>query len=113
MSLDKRLKSLRKSLGLTLRNVEQKTDISNAYLSQLENGKAKSPSPAVLLKLSNLYEIDQIELLQLAGYINEKEPYSSDISNKAILSFNKLTKNQKTAIEKLIIEIAKPAEIKD
>ena len=38
------LKSARKAKRLTLREVEQKTGISNAYLSQLESGKVKQPS---------------------------------------------------------------------
>ena len=45
----------RKLKGLTLRQIEEKTGISNAYLSQLENGKIKSPSYDVVKKLNDFY----------------------------------------------------------
>jgi len=58
----------RKRAGLTLRSVESKTGISNAYLSQLENGKIKEPSPLILHKLCQLYRISYASALQAAGY---------------------------------------------
>jgi len=53
---------------LTLRAVETRTGISNAYLSQLETGKIRSPSPVMLQKLSDLYGIPYTTVLELAGY---------------------------------------------
>ena len=52
----------------SLRAVEREIGVSNAYLSQLENGKIQKPSPVVLHKLSILYEISYSEILHLAGY---------------------------------------------
>lgn len=48
-------KSLRKNHNLTLRQVEEKTGISNAYLSQLENGKIKRPSHHMIVTLQDFY----------------------------------------------------------
>ncbi len=48
-------RSLRKGKGLTLRDVEGITGLSNAYLSQLETGKIKSPSHNTVCKLLSLY----------------------------------------------------------
>lgn len=62
------LADARKRAGLTLRTVEARTGISNAYLSQLENGRIKEPSPLVLHKLSQLYQISYAAALQAAGY---------------------------------------------
>lgn len=62
------LQSARERKKLTLRAVEQATGISNAYLSQLESGKIKQPSPVMLHKLSDLFEISYADLLTLAGY---------------------------------------------
>jgi len=45
----------REELGYTLRQVQDKTEISNAYLSQLETGKIKTPSFQVVKKLHDLY----------------------------------------------------------
>lgn len=58
----------RKSKGLSLRTVESNIGISNAYLSQLENGKIQEPSPVVLQKLSKVYGLSYLESLRLAGY---------------------------------------------
>lgn len=48
-------KRIRMAMGLTLRQVEEKTGLSNAYLSQLENGKIKKPSHEVVMKLNEIY----------------------------------------------------------
>jgi HTH-type transcriptional regulator, competence development regulator len=66
------LRKARKEKGLTLRAVEQKTGISNAYLSQLENMKISSPSPTILRKLADSYEISYSQLLELTGYPTEE-----------------------------------------
>ena len=62
------LKAARLRKGLTLRAVESKIDISNAYLSQLEQGKIKQPSPVVLHNLCELYEVSYREVMRLVGY---------------------------------------------
>jgi len=67
-SLGQFLRALREDKGLTLRAAESSTGISNAYLSQLEGDKIKQPSPVILHKLSDLYEVSYTALLRLAGY---------------------------------------------
>jgi transcriptional regulator with XRE-family HTH domain len=62
------LRLRREELGLSLRQVEDKTGISNAYLSQVENHKITQPSPSILQKLSDLYDISYSRLLVLAGH---------------------------------------------
>ncbi|MBI2924211.1 MAG: helix-turn-helix domain-containing protein [Verrucomicrobia bacterium] len=62
------LREARNRLGLTLREVESKTEVSNAYLSQLEGGKIKQPSPAILHKLCELYGTSYAMALEFAGY---------------------------------------------
>ena len=65
---------LRKALGLSLRQVEEATDkdVSNAYLSQLENNKISKPSPNILHVLANQYGVDYVDLLTRAGYLPTK-----------------------------------------
>ncbi len=48
-------REMRKDNGLTLKKVEEITGVSNAYLSQLENGKIKSPGYNVVKSLYDLY----------------------------------------------------------
>lgn len=67
--LSKYLKKLRGEMSI--RQVAEKTGISNAYLSQLESGKRNNPHPEVLKKLAKFYEIPVIEFLKKAGYLDE------------------------------------------
>ena len=62
------LKSLRDTRNFSLREIERKTGVSNAVLSQIESGQVKRPSPETLLKLSGLYGIPYEDLMALAGY---------------------------------------------
>jgi DNA-binding Xre family transcriptional regulator len=50
-------KEWRKLRDLTLKEVETKTGISNAYLSQLETGKITKPSFEVVVKLCECYNV--------------------------------------------------------
>jgi len=56
------LKKHRISKGLSLRDVEKETGISNSYLSQIENGKMISPSFSLMMKLLNFYRINPLTL---------------------------------------------------
>ena len=72
-SLSKYLRRLRQAKGDSLREVEQATGISNAYLSQLERGKASRPSPDKLHALAEHYNLPYEELMRAAGYIKESD----------------------------------------
>jgi transcriptional regulator with XRE-family HTH domain len=62
------LANARRRAKLTLRAAENATGISNAYLSQLENGKIQQPSPILLEKIAGPYQVDYSTLLELSGY---------------------------------------------
>ncbi|CAI82363.1 helix-turn-helix domain-containing protein [Dehalococcoides mccartyi] len=62
------LRSLRDTKGLSLREVERKSGVSNAVLSQIESGQVKRPSPTTLYKLAELYGVPYDELMSRAGY---------------------------------------------
>lgn len=73
------LRSARNGLGMTLRGVEEATEeISNAYLSQLENGKIKKPSPHILYTLATIYGVSYENLMERAGYITPSNPARGD-----------------------------------
>jgi transcriptional regulator with XRE-family HTH domain len=65
------LGDLRKAKGLSLREVEEAAGraVSNAYLSQLEKGKIKKPSPNVLHSLAEVYAVPYEALMEKAGYL--------------------------------------------
>jgi transcriptional regulator with XRE-family HTH domain len=70
------VRRLRKSCGLTLKEVEEKGVASNAYLSQLERGLRKRPHPDILRKMADVYGESLKNLMIEAGYLppeTEKE----------------------------------------
>lgn len=73
MTLGNKLKQLRDFSRLTLRQIEDATGVSNAYLSQLENDKIKKPSAHYLYKLAGIYRVDITELLHAAGLIKDDQ----------------------------------------
>lgn len=77
MTFGSDLRIAREVKKLSLREMEEKTGISNSYLSQLENNKVKEPSPNVLHVIAEAYGIPYIDLMEKAGYIvprKEKNP---------------------------------------
>lgn len=71
VTLGVHLAAIRSDRKMTLRQVEEATgkEVSNAYLSQIENGKVSAPSPHVLNALAELYKVDYTHLMELAGYM--------------------------------------------
>ncbi|UKE61750.1 helix-turn-helix domain-containing protein [Xanthomonas translucens pv. poae] len=67
------LRSVRMGLNMTLRDVEaaSEQEVSNAYLSQLENGKIGKPAPHVLYALAQTYAVSYESLMELAGYLSK------------------------------------------
>jgi transcriptional regulator with XRE-family HTH domain len=68
MTLGQVLKDARARRGLSLRDVEGRTGVSNGHLSLLESGAVQRPSPNLLQKLAEHYEISYSLLMELAGY---------------------------------------------
>jgi transcriptional regulator with XRE-family HTH domain len=64
------LADLRAAKRLSLREVEGATGryVSNAYLSQLEQGKIRQPSPSILQRLAAVYGVPYETLMEKAGY---------------------------------------------
>jgi transcriptional regulator with XRE-family HTH domain len=69
------LADLRTAKGHSLREVEEATGkaVSNAYLSQLENGRIRKPSPNVLHSLAQVYAVPYETLMERAGYLLPSE----------------------------------------
>jgi transcriptional regulator with XRE-family HTH domain len=64
------LREVRRISGLSLREVEQRTDgaVKNGYLSQVETGLISRPSPNVLWDLAETYGVDFNDLMRRAGH---------------------------------------------
>ena len=89
ISLGEYLRSIREDRGFTLRGVEEATEkqVSNAYLSQIENGKIKKPSPNILLVLADLYGIDFEGLMRRAGHLMPPRRRSSEARHGRVATF--------------------------
>jgi transcriptional regulator with XRE-family HTH domain len=67
-SLGQRIRELRKGCGLTQRKLAEAVGIDFTYLSKIENNTVPySPSAKTLKKLANELNVDEWELLALAG----------------------------------------------
>ena len=97
-SLGNKLKELREIHRFTLRQVEEATGISNAYLSQLENDKIAKPSANVLYKLSNIHNVELDTLLAAAGIIEKKSSSNKLLNSVALSSDSPLTKEEEEAL---------------
>ncbi len=85
-SLGEELKRLRELKGWSLRQVEEKTNnkVSNSYLSQLESGAVKEPSPNVLYALAKVYGVSYPALMTLAGYVVPRPAGGNSTSRMSI-----------------------------
>lgn len=73
------LRELRAKNDATLRDVEDAVNVSNAYLSQLENGKIAKPSPHILYSLATFYRVPYEGLMERAGYVRRNLEQSMPI----------------------------------
>lgn len=92
------LAAARNATRKTLRAVESETGISNAYLSQLENGKIKAPSPQNLHKLANVYGVSYELLMELAGFPIPNGLGSRVSSNSIAARMGPVTKVEEEAL---------------
>jgi transcriptional regulator with XRE-family HTH domain len=67
------LRAARGDAGLSLREVERRTGLSNAHLSQIETDTIAKPEMSILWELAALYELDFGRLLALSGHAGEGE----------------------------------------
>jgi transcriptional regulator with XRE-family HTH domain len=106
VSLPKELRNIRKLRDYSLRDVEEGTGISNAYLSQLERGDALKPSPDKLQLLADFYEVPYTDLMRAAGYLHKAETADGTAKDTsavqaALMSAN-LTPEEQEAVVKYI-----------
>jgi transcriptional regulator with XRE-family HTH domain len=87
-TLGAHLLRLRNAAGLSLRQVEDATDneVSNAYLSQLENNRISKPSPNILHALARVYQTPYEDLMVRAGYLSS-EPGTQDQKRTKVAPF--------------------------
>jgi transcriptional regulator with XRE-family HTH domain/Zn-dependent peptidase ImmA (M78 family) len=66
--LGARLRKLRTDRGLSLRELERRWTINSGYLSQLERGDIAQPTPSMLARLAEAYDVPVATLMEWAGF---------------------------------------------
>lgn len=110
------LRAKRDCKGYTLRALENKTGISNAYISQIETGKARHPSPPKLMALAKALDFNKAQFLynfmmEMAGYPTpqaitrtvEKEVIKNNFIDREIIKPKTLLQNFVTILPCIII----------
>jgi transcriptional regulator with XRE-family HTH domain len=98
------LADLRTAKGFSLREVEEATGkaVSNAYLSQLENGKIQKPSPNVLHSLAEVYVVPYEALMEKAGYLLPSEEGGGRRRRLAAFAIDDLTAEEEEDLLKYL-----------
>jgi transcriptional regulator with XRE-family HTH domain len=87
----------RKLAKLSLRELSALTDVSNAYLSQLERG-LHAPSIKVLKSLADAFNLSTETVLGQAGLLADDAPGEPVDTVSAIKADSQLTASQKDAL---------------
>jgi len=96
--LGKQLREARDSRGWSLREAENVTGVSNAYLSQLEGAKIKAPSPIVLHGLSKKYELSYAMLMEYAGYPVPEEAQLTGAEERFMSRLGRTSASEQSAL---------------
>jgi len=98
------LSEARRVKGVSLREVERATGISNAYVSQLETGAVAEPSPRKLLALSEYFGISYGLLMNACGYVLPEQ--RMDMQNSATeFMGERLTIDESAAVAAFLHEL--------
>ena len=68
-TLGQKLAAARAEKQWSLREVERRTGIHNAHISQIETGAIERPAPNVLWALASVYQLDLRELMRMSGHV--------------------------------------------
>lgn len=71
------IKETRKNKGLTTTELAKRIDVTQGYISHLENHRKKQPSHEILKKLADTLDIDFLDIMLAAGYITEQDMTST------------------------------------
>jgi transcriptional regulator with XRE-family HTH domain len=96
------LKRARRHHEFSLRDVERRTRIPNAHLSQIERGVIRRPDPAIVFELASLYRLDFALLAQWAGYVGEGREVTPGLLELLVRAFSELDPSLQAEALKLV-----------
>lgn len=103
------MRGLREARGFSLRDVEGKTGISSGHMSLIETSQVRNPSPTVLQRLADFYDVSSENLLVLAGYLRPKNPRAraNALHGVALAAMKDLTEDEIAQIADLVTVMRK------
>lgn len=93
-----RLKEYRRSLGMSQADLARKSNVSAAYVSELESGLGKRPSGEILLRLANALEVTIADLLGQDIRPGDGDP---PVRDSSLLEFAKERRLPRSDVEML------------
>jgi transcriptional regulator with XRE-family HTH domain len=105
------IKAQRQVANLSLREMARMTDVSNAYLSQIERG-LHQPSVRVLKAVATALNVSAETLLAQAGLLTDENEERAGGTEAAILSDPALTEAQKEAMLSVYRSFVAPSSTK-
>lgn len=66
--LGAKIRGLREEIGMSQAHLASQAELSQGYLSQIENDEVRNPSASVLFRLAQSLNVDPRSLLEAAGY---------------------------------------------
>ena len=103
--LGQELRSVRLTLGQSLKAVAAPAGISATYLQKLEAGEVQNPSPNILHSLASTLNVSYASLMELAGYV---VPDSGEVQASPFehaLSASNLTTDERRAVAAFITHL--------
>lgn len=107
----KYLRAARVSKNLTLSQIGKEVGLSHSYLSQIETGLKKAPSPEILKKLAEAIGVPYLEMMEKAGYLVD---VYVEKRKSALLEVNlRASRNLETIKKELLVDRTFNHEVKD
>jgi HTH-type transcriptional regulator, competence development regulator len=102
------LAAARRDKQWSLREVERRTGLHNAHLSQIETGAIERPAPNVLWALAEVYGLDLQDLLRLAGHVETAASATpGSVVGAALRTMGDLTPDQQRQVLQYIQRLKK------
>ncbi|KIL38247.1 DNA-binding protein [Gordoniibacillus kamchatkensis] len=97
------LRDMRKLKGFTIRELADRSGVSAAYISQLENGNRGVPSPEVLMKLSEGLNVSYSALMRLAGYLEAEDSGSNAPAAKTPVNLRRFLRDNELMFDGVVL----------
>jgi len=81
------IKEARENKGISQRELARRIDADNSLLAKLEKGLIAKPGELLLRKISSVLNIDEEQILKLAGYSEEDIKFITTLSEKNVIDY--------------------------